>query len=471
MPLGAIPVAHDTGRRPVCLRDFEGAPLSRSTHRRGFAAFTAVTAAAALALTASPAAADIEDGTRFYVPKPNHDAVEQIAKLTSQGDKAEANELREVINTATGVWVESGSPKEAQQQVRQITRQAAGKGTVPLLVLYNIPFRDCAQYSSGGATSVEEYKAWIDGVVAGIGNREVAIALEPDGLGIIPHYTSVDGVKEWCKPAEADAATAAAERFEMLNYAVDQLKDLPNTSVYLDGTHSGWLNVGDITNRLIKAGVGDADGFFLNASNYQYTQNLVQYGTWISSCIAYVSEVNPGDYGACGNQYWSGGPANNWSGVALDTAKVWSDTAADPTANTAGINSRYDLILGDVEPTKTFIIDTSRNGQGPWMPTAEQAAAFPDPQTWCNPPERGIGLLPSTNTSSPLVDAYVWIKVPGESDGQCSRGLGTGDNVVDPIWGQVDPDAGVWFPEQALELVELANPAVAGQTGNGRKSG
>ena len=116
-----------------------------------------------------------------------------------------------------------------------------------MLVAYNIPFRDCAQFSAGGATSAAEYEAWIDGFAAGIGDYPAIVILEPDGLGIIPWYTTVDGVAEWCQPAEADPATAAAERFEMLNYAVDQLAGLPNTSVYLDGTHSGWLNVGDIT--------------------------------------------------------------------------------------------------------------------------------------------------------------------------------------------------------------------------------
>ncbi len=84
----------------------------------------------------------------------------------------------------------------------------------------------------------------------------------------------------------------------MLNYAVDQLAALPNTHVYLDGTHNAWLNVGDITDRLLKAGVQDADGFFLNVSNYQWTENLVQYGTWVSSCIAYLTEVNPDGFGS-----------------------------------------------------------------------------------------------------------------------------------------------------------------------------
>lgn len=412
-----------------------------------------------LAAPALAAAGAKSGSTKFYVPKPNHDAVKQIAELTSQGRKADAAKIRAIINTPTAVWVESGSPKEAEQQVRQITRQAAGQKTVPVFVIYNIPFRDCAQYSAGGATSVAEYKAWIDGVVRGIGDRKAILAVEPDGLGIIPWYDpATDNVStlEWCQPADANPATAAADRFEMLNYAVAKLSALPNTSVYLDGTHNAWLNVGEISDRLLKAGVQNADGFFLNASNYQWTPNLIQYGTWISSCIAYVTEVQPGDFGNCGNQYWNGGPANNWQGVALDPALIWSDDAASPNANTAGINSRYDLVLGGVEPTTSFIIDTSRNGQGPWTPSPEQN--FPDPQTWCNPPARGLGLRPTTNTGNALVDAYVWIKVPGESDGQCSRGLGSGDNVVDPIWNRVDPDAGVWFPEQALELANLANP-------------
>ncbi|HEX6291090.1 MAG TPA: glycoside hydrolase family 6 protein [Herpetosiphonaceae bacterium] len=394
-----------------------------------------------------------DPNTQFYTPKPNHDAVAQVAELTSQGRRADAERIRAMISTPTAVWVTSGSAKQAEQQVRQITYQAAGKQAIPVLVLYNIPFRDCAQYSAGGATSVAEYTAWIDGVARGIEGREAIIILEPDGLGIIPWYTTIDGVREWCQPAEADSQTAAADRFAMLNYAVDVLGALPNTHVYLDATHSGWLNVGDITDRLLKAGVQDADGFFLNVSNYQWTENLVAYGTWISSCIAYVTQVNPTGFGACGNQYWSGGPANNWQGVALDPALIWSDDADSPYANTAGISSRYDLILGGVEPTTHFVIDTSRNGQGPWTPTQ----SFPDPQTWCNPPDRGLGIRPTAATDHPLVDAYLWIKVPGESDGRCSRGLGSGD-VVDPVWGRVDPDAGAWFPEQALELAQLASP-------------
>lgn len=44
------------------------------------------------------------------------------------------------------------------------------KGTVPVLVGYNIPCRDCAQFSAGGATNTADYPVWIDGFAAGTGD-------------------------------------------------------------------------------------------------------------------------------------------------------------------------------------------------------------------------------------------------------------------------------------------------------------
>jgi endoglucanase len=107
--------------------------------------------------------------------------------------------------------------------------------------------------------------------------------------------------------------------------------------------------------------------------------------------------------------------------------------------------------------TTRFVIDTSRNGLGPW---AAPGGAYADPQEWCNPPGRGIGLRPTLRTGVPLLDGYLWIKIPGESDGECTRGLGA-VGTVDPEWGAVDPAAGRWFPELALELArnEVRRPA------------
>ncbi|GAA1854958.1 glycoside hydrolase family 6 protein [Myceligenerans crystallogenes] len=368
------------------------------------------------------------------------------ANLTGQA-RDDAQRLGAV---PTSTWLTSGSPAEVSAQAADVVSRANAEGDVATLVAYNVPFRDCAQYSAGGATSQAEYRAWIDGVADGVGDGEAVVVVEPDGLGVIPWYTTLEGTQEWCKPAEADAATAAAERFEMINYAVDTLGGLPGTKVYLDVGHNGWLNVGDATDRLIKAGVADADGFALNTSNYQYTANLTAYGRWVSSCIAYVTEVAPGDFGSCGNQYWNGGPANDWTGVAMSPYAEWSSGNPDPALDTAGVDSRYEQQLGDVEPSTHYVLDTSRNGRGPWE---APAGKYSDAETWCNPPGRGLGDLPTHETGEELVDAHLWIKVPGESDGKCYRGTG---GPLDPERGTEDPAAGRWFTEQARELIELA---------------
>ncbi|NEE07199.1 glycoside hydrolase family 6 protein, partial [Streptomyces sp. SID7499] len=74
-------------------------------------------------------------------------------------------------------------------------------------------------------------------------------------------------------------------------------------------------------------------------------------------------------------------------------------------------------------------IDTSRNGNGPY--TGGDPA-----ESWCNPPGRALGEAPTTQTGDERVDAYLWIKRPGESDGDCKGG----------------PKAGAWWPEYALGL-------------------
>jgi endoglucanase len=415
-----------------------------------------------LMMTAGPGRASVlDDGVTLAVSKPNHAATEQVAALRAAGAHEDAELIRAMVSTPQADWIESGTPKRALQQVRNIVSRANDRGTVPVLVAYNIPFRDCAQFSAGGATSVAEYKAWIDGVAAGIGDGTAVVILEPDGLGIIPFYdpyAAGDGnsTLEWCQPPEADPETAAADRFEMLNHAVDALKAQPNAAIYLDGTHSAWLGVGDIAHRLAQAGVDRADGFFLNVSNYQYTANSVQYGTWISQCLAAAS--TPEQFAQCPNQYWNGGPLpakiaellGEWTGVALSPYGIWTDESEDPALNTSGINLRYSGAVG----TTHFVVDTSRNGVGPWQPPADRPAG--DPQDWCNPPDRGLGLRPTTDTGRELLDAYLWVKIPGESDGQCNRWAPPGS--PDPVRGMIDPPAGAWFPEQALELARLADP-------------
>ena len=172
--------------------------------------------------------------------------------------------------------------------------RASREQRVPILVTYNLPFRDCVGYSAGGAVDGPAYKAWIDAFASGIGDERAIVILEPDSLGIIPYNTTLAGMAEWCKPTVTDARGQTvpapdanpAERYALLAQAIDTLAvKAPHAWVYLDGTHSAWLPVGEIAFRLVKAGVHRVQGLALNVSNFQPTQQVVRYGTWISKCI------------------------------------------------------------------------------------------------------------------------------------------------------------------------------------------
>lgn len=408
--------------------------------------------ASAPVLASARSLAGLDSGTQFYVPKANHGALEQIADLTASGNKADANLIKKLVATPHAIWFTGGTPKTVMQDVRNTILRAADEGQVPVLVAYNIPFRDCAQYSAGGATSVAEYEAWIDGFAAGIGDGKALVILEPDSLGIIPWYNPFGDRDnwvsnpnyEWCQPAAASMDTAAADRFTMLNYAVDKLKKNPGTNVYLDATHSGWLGAGDAADRLIQAGVANADGFFLNVSNYILNVRLEKYGTWVSKCIAFAS--NPASWGK-GHTEWCG---SQYSPASPDDFSTWVLTDQKYASEVESQTWWYSELL-----LKHFVIDTSRNGQGPWTGIPGHPASDSATQDWCNPPDRGLGLRPTANTGLPLVDAYLWIKIPGESDGQCYRWT---QGPLDPVRNMQDPAAGQWFPEMALELVHFASP-------------
>ncbi len=410
----------------------------------GLGAVTALAVVGALATAApsaaaAPTARHASRDTRFYTPPPPPGSVQQIKNLVHQGDLRDAVGIARMVTTPQAVWFTSGTPAEVRRSVRHTVKAAARQHAVPVLVAYNLPFRDCAQYSAGGATDTKAYLAWIRAFAAGIGNRPADVILEPDSLGIIPNNTDLGGNLEWCRPT-APGATPE-ERYRALNGAVTALTRHPATKVYLDGTHSGWLSVGDISQRLVRAGVQRARGFFLNVSNFQTTSRQLKYGTWISECMAYATAVQ-GDaartdrFKACGSQYYPADPNDE---------STWYKTDEWYAAN-----------LGNAVPKAHFVIDTSRNGQGPWAGPADYPAGL-DPEVWCNPPGRGLGLRPSTRTGNRLADAFLWIKTPGQSDGQCTRGTA---GPEDPVRKMVDPPAGAWFPQMAIELVRNANPPI-----------
>lgn len=394
------------------------------------------------ARTAQSAAADapardgssrvISPGTPLWVD-PTGTAASAAAGLTGQ---ARTDALR-IASFPGSTWFTGGTPAEVRARAASVVGRAKAAGAVPVLVVYNLPFRDCGAYSAGGARSTDEYLTWVSALAKGIGRDPAVVVLEPDGLGIVPWFTSVTGEAGWCRPAEAAPATAASDRFRALSRAVTTLRQ-QRTSVYLDGTHSGWLGVGDVADRLLRANVGAADGFFLNVSNFETTARQLRFGRWVSQCLdlAVRGGVAPA---SCPSQY---GPASP------DDESTWRLTDDAFTAT-----YRAKRLSPDPARMARFVIDTSRNGRGPWVPDVEH----PAPETWCNPLDRGLGARPTTITGEPLADAFLWVKVPGESDGECHRGT---DGPLDPARGVVDPPAGAWFPDLARELVANADPAL-----------
>jgi endoglucanase len=113
------------------------------------------------------------------------------------------------------------------------------------------------------------------------------------------------------------------------------------------------------------------------------------------------------------------------SGIAMAEGFALNVSNVQATSLNVAYGERLSRLVGG----KHFIIDTSRNG----IPGT-------DPRQWCNPRGRALGVAPTTNTGHPLIDAFLWVKSPGESDGTCGGG----------------PPAGQWWSAYALELSRLA---------------
>ncbi len=106
--------------------------------------------------------------------------------------------------------------------------------------------------------------------------------------------------------------------------------------------------------------------------------------------------------------------------------------------NWTGHERNFGLSISNYLSGKHFVINTSRNGRGP-IPYQQWRTPK---DAWCNPPGRGLGARPTTNTGHHRVDAYVWVQRPGVSDTSCSPG---------------QPPAGTFWPDEALRLATRAS--------------
>ena len=160
----------------------------------------------------------------------------------------------------------------------------------------------------------------------------------------------------------------------------------------------------------------------LSAADQSTRLDLMRYAV-----TALTSNSNVKVYLDAGNPTWKPAPtmASRLANAGLAMASGFSLNVSNFYFDAD--NVRYGSDISALTGGKHFIIDTGRNGLGP---TSDNQ--------WCNPDGRAIGRRPTTNTGIGLVDAFLWIKTPGESDGACNGA----------------PAAGQWMPEYALGLAQ-----------------
>ncbi len=405
--------------------------------------------------------------SRFFVPAPPQGAVQQFENLLQHWQLKDAALIGAMETVPQAVWLTGGTASQVSATIETTLREARIERAVPVMVLYNIPGRDCGSYSAGGAENTADYEAWIDAVAEAIGSREVIIVLEPDSLADLPSDCGYN-------PSQVNVPQATADRFTQINYAITKLETGEKTLVYIDAGNSHWQAVPTIAIRLVQAGIQSAQGFFTNVSNFNLDNYETKYDTWISDCLAFGTDPEQGgwrlgNYSYCASQYYS--PLGT---VNPNDISTWIYT-----------DEWFEQNMGTAVPTTHFLIDTSRNGQGVLNTSVYAASPYNQPASvlttlsggdWCNPPGRGLGVRPTANTGIALLDAFLWVKTPGESDGTCDAAGGVrawnyldyslpgwptdtaGQAMFDPLWGLHDPIAGAWFPQQALDLAKRANP-------------
>jgi endoglucanase len=312
----------------------------RSRALAGLAAGTALLAAgtvSALLSTPFARAGSIPTGTQFYTD-PNSQAARWVA-ANPNDSRASAINSR-IGQIASGIWFANYQPSTVTAAVQAVTGPAASAGRTPVLVVYDIPNRDCGGASAGGAPDLASYQTYVRNFAAGLGTAPAVVILEPDSLALQTCLSAAD----------------ATARDSAIGTAVTTLKSADaNAKVYLDAGHSAWNSASDQAARLNAAGVRGADGIFSNVSNFNPTSNEVNYDKSILSALG-----NPADLHA--------------------------------------------------------VVDTSRNGNG-------------SNGEWCDPAGRTLGVTPTANTGDTSIDAYLWVKPPGESDG-CADAAGTFDPAL-----------------------------------------
>ena len=280
-------------RRRGCRRQADDDPWREmkppTTHLRRAALAVAGTLAVTIAALAPTVAGAAEDdgglaGSDLWL-NPYSTTLEAAQSLSGQA-RADAQLLGSIPSAN---WITKGTPAEAQAAVDEIVDAASARDEMPVIVAYNLPYRDCAQYSAGGAANTADYKAWIDGVAAGIGGR--AGDRHPRARRARDHPVLHDHQRRHSSGVSPPSSTSRDGGIRSLRAAELRGRRAEGRGEHLrlPRRHRTAAGSASATSPIAcsRAASSDADGFFLNASNYQFTtRTRPYYGTWVSSCIA-----------------------------------------------------------------------------------------------------------------------------------------------------------------------------------------
>jgi len=386
-----------------------------------------------------------------------------------------------IANQPTGVWFDrisaiagNGSPTTgfmglADHLNAAVTQdqQNGASALVFQMVVYNLPGRDCAALASNGELGPTELPRYQNDYINPIrdilrrpeyANLRIVAIIEIDSLpNLVTNRTNrVTGT------AACDTMFNNNGYVNGVGYALAQLGSIPNVYNYVDAGHHGWLgwtdNFGASVEMMRTAAtasgstLANVHGFITNTANTSALQEpfiTVDGTTRMSRWIDFNQFNDELTYAqAFRNQAVTAGFSPS-IGMLIDTSRNGWGGAARPTgpSTLADLNARIDASRVD-----------RRIHKG----------------NWCNPSGAGIGERPRAAPAAGI-DAYVWIKPPGESDGSSSlipndEGKGfdamcAPGNPMNPrnnnnATGALPnaPISGHWFQAQFDELMRNAFP-------------
>ncbi|WP_049578655.1 glycoside hydrolase family 6 protein [Streptomyces sp. SBT349] len=387
-----------------------------------------------------------------------------------------------IADEPTAVWLDrraaitggsAGNSTGLREHLDQALVQAEEhENFVFQVVVYNLPGRDCAALASNGELGPDDidiYKdEFIDPIADILGDPayadlRIVTIIEIDSLpNLITNVSPRETFTEQC-----DEMLANGNYQEGVSYALDQLGAIPNVYNYIDAGHYGWIGWDDN----------------LVASAELFHETATTGGASVDDVAGFI--VNTANYGPSVEPYYSIDDAVGGTPVRESD---WVDWNRYVDNQSFALGFREELVSQGFNDEIGMLIDTSRNGWGgSGRPTG------PGPQTdvnayvegsrvdgrfqtgnWCNQSGAGLGERP---TASPVanIDAYAWIKPPGESDGsseEIPNDEGKGfDGMCDPAYegnprnnfnmSGALPDAplsGHWFSAQFQELLDNAYP-------------